>query len=134
MRGPFVPLMMSKRAKQVDYEVKAAAARPGRRDNRLAATIRKAEKDAADRAAIVAALVERQLAKGDKAPVGNTGFLDVTGSPPSVSTSQSIPTRSRRRRNSMASSCRAPTPTSIRSKPRTVRQEAIVDGGANLPE
>jgi hypothetical protein len=32
-----------------------------------------AEKDAADRAAILAAL-ERQLAKGDKALVGNTGF------------------------------------------------------------
>ena len=32
-----------------------------------------AEKDAADRASIVAAL-ERQLAKGDKALVGNTGF------------------------------------------------------------
>ena len=32
-----------------------------------------AEKDAADRAAIVAAL-ERQLAKGDKALVSNTGF------------------------------------------------------------
>jgi hypothetical protein len=32
-----------------------------------------AEKDAADRASIVAAL-ERQLAKGDKALVGNTGY------------------------------------------------------------
>ena len=32
-----------------------------------------AEKDAADRASIVAAL-ERQLAKGDKALVGSTGF------------------------------------------------------------
>jgi hypothetical protein len=32
-----------------------------------------AAKDAADRASIVAAL-ERQLAKGDKAPVSNTGF------------------------------------------------------------
>ena len=36
-------------------------------------THQEAEKDAADRAAIVAAL-ERQLAKGDKALIGNTGY------------------------------------------------------------
>jgi hypothetical protein len=69
--GPFVPLMMSKRAKQVDYEAKAVLL-AGRRYI-VCRNHQEAEKDAADRAAIVAAL-ERQLAKGDKALVGNTGF------------------------------------------------------------
>ena len=69
--SPLLPLMMSKRAKQVDYEAKAVLL-AGRRY--IACRNRQeAEKDAADRAAIVAAL-ERQLAKGDKALVGNTGF------------------------------------------------------------
>src|SRR6478752_6229255 len=53
--APFVPLMMARRRYIVCR-------------NR-----QEAEKDAADRASIVAAL-ERQLAKGDKALVGNTGF------------------------------------------------------------
>ena len=65
------PLMMSKRAKQVDYEAKAVLL-AGRRYI-VCRNHQEAEKDAADRAAIVAAL-ERQLAKGDKALVGNTGF------------------------------------------------------------
>ena len=69
--GPFVPLMMGKRAKQVDYEAKAVLL-AGRRYI-VCRNHQEAEKDAADRAAIVAAL-ERQLAKGDKALVGNTGF------------------------------------------------------------
>ena len=69
--GPFVPLMMSKRAKQVDYEAKTVLL-AGRRYI-VCRNHQEAEKDAADRAAIVAAL-ERQLAKGDKALVGNTGF------------------------------------------------------------
>jgi hypothetical protein len=69
--GPFVPLMMSKHAKQVDYEAKAVLL-AGRRYI-VCRNHQEAEKDAADRAAIVAAL-ERQLAKGDKALVGNTGF------------------------------------------------------------
>ena len=69
--GPSVPLMMSKRAKQVDYEAKAVLL-AGRRYI-VCRNHQEAEKDAADRAAIVAAL-ERQLAKGDKALVGNTGF------------------------------------------------------------
>jgi transposase len=69
--GPFVPLMMSKRAKQVDYEAKAVLL-AGRRYI-VCRNHQEAEKDAADRAAIVAAL-ERQLAKGDKALVGNTSF------------------------------------------------------------
>jgi transposase len=69
--GPLLPLMMSKRAKQVDYEAKAVLL-AGRRYI-VFRNHQEAEKDAADRAAIVAAL-ERQLAKGDKALVGNTGF------------------------------------------------------------
>jgi Transposase DDE domain len=69
--GPLLPLMMSKRAKQVDYEAKAVPL-AGRRYI-VCRNHQEAEKDAADRAAIVAAL-ERQLAKGDKALVGNTGF------------------------------------------------------------
>jgi len=69
--GPLLPLMMSKRAKQVDYEARAVLL-AGRRYI-VCRNHQEAEKDAADRAAIVAAL-ERQLAKGDKALVGNTGF------------------------------------------------------------
>jgi DDE family transposase len=69
--GPLLPLMRSKRAKQVDYEAKAVLL-AGRRYI-VCRNHQEAEKDAADRAAIVAAL-ERQLAKGDKALVGNTGF------------------------------------------------------------
>jgi len=69
--GPLLPLMMSKRAKQVDYEAKAVLL-AGRRYI-VCRNRQEAEKDAADRAAIVAAL-ERQLAKGDKALIGNTGF------------------------------------------------------------
>jgi len=69
--GPLLPLMMSKRGKQVDYEAKAVLL-AGRRYI-VCRNHQEAEKDAADRAAIVAAL-ERQLAKGDKALVGNTGF------------------------------------------------------------
>jgi len=69
--GPFVPLMVSKRGKQVDYEAKIVLL-AGRRYI-VCRNRQEAEKDAADRAAILAAL-ERQLAKGDKALVSNTGF------------------------------------------------------------
>jgi hypothetical protein len=69
--GPFVPMMMSKRGKQVDYEAKAVLL--ARRRDIVCRNRQEAEKDAADRALILAAL-ERQLAKGDKALVGNSGF------------------------------------------------------------
>src|ERR1700756_4664036 len=69
--GPFVPLMTKKRGKGFDYEAKTVML-AGRRYI-VCRNHQEAEKDAADRAAIVAAL-ERQLAKGDKALVGNTGF------------------------------------------------------------
>ena len=68
---PFVPLMMKKRGKEIDYEAKTVMV-AGRRYI-VCRNRQEAAKDAADRASIVAAL-ERQLAKGDKALVGNTGF------------------------------------------------------------
>src|SRR5512145_2638760 len=69
--APFVPLVMSKRRKEIDYETKTVML-AGRRYI-VCRNHQEAEKDAADRASIVAAL-ERQLAKGDKALVGNTGY------------------------------------------------------------
>jgi hypothetical protein len=69
--APFVPLLMKKRGKEIDYEAKTVML-AGRRYI-VCRNRQEAEKDAADRASIVAAL-ERQLAKGDKALVGNTGF------------------------------------------------------------
>lgn len=68
---PFVPLVVKKRSKEIDYEAKTVKL-AGRRYI-VCRNRQEAEKDAADRASIVAAL-ERQLAKGDKALVGNTGF------------------------------------------------------------
>jgi Transposase DDE domain len=68
---PFVPFTMSKRGKQADFEAKTVML-AGRRYI-VCRNHQEAEKDAADRASILAAL-ERQLAKGDKALVGNTGF------------------------------------------------------------
>ena len=69
--GPFVPLMMKKRGKEIDYEAKTMMV-AGRRYI-VCRDRQEAEKDAADRAWVVAVL-ERQLAKGDKALVGNSGF------------------------------------------------------------
>ena len=69
--APFVPLVMKKRGKEIDYEAKTVML-AGRRYI-VCRNRQEAEKDAADRASIVAAL-ERQLAKGDKALIGNTGF------------------------------------------------------------
>jgi septum formation topological specificity factor MinE len=69
--APFVPLAMKKRGKETDYEAKTVML-AGRRYI-VCRNHQEAAKDAADRASIVAAL-ERQLAKGDKALVGNTGY------------------------------------------------------------
>src|SRR6476620_6449957 len=69
--APFVPLLMKKRGKEIDYEAKTVLL-AGRRYI-VCRNHQEAAKDAADRAAIVAAL-ERQLARGDKALVGNTGY------------------------------------------------------------
>ena len=65
--APFVPLVMKKRGKEIAKTVMLA----GRRYI-VCRNHQEAAKDAADRASIIAAL-ERQLAKGDKALVGNTG-------------------------------------------------------------
>jgi hypothetical protein len=69
--APFVPLVMSKRGKQVDYEAKAVML-AGRRYV-VCRNHEEAKKDAADRASIVAAL-ERQLKRGNKALIGNAGY------------------------------------------------------------
>ena len=69
--APFVPLVVSKRGKEIDYEAKTVVL-AGRRYI-VCHNHQEAEKDASDRASIVAAL-QRQLAKGDKALVGNAGF------------------------------------------------------------
>jgi hypothetical protein len=69
--APFVPLLMSKRRKEIEYEAKTVML-AGRRYI-VCRNHQEAAKDAADRSSIVAAL-ERQLTKGDKALVGNTGF------------------------------------------------------------
>ena len=69
--APFVPLTLTKRGKEIDYEAKTVKL-AGRRYI-VCRSHQEAVKDAADRAAILAAL-QRQLAKGDKALVGNTGY------------------------------------------------------------
>jgi transposase len=69
--APFVPLVMKKRGKETDYDAKAVTL-AGRRYI-VSRNHQEAEKDAADRTSILAAL-ERQLEKGDKALVGNTGY------------------------------------------------------------
>ena len=111
--APFVPLAVKKRGKEIDYQAKTVTL-AGRR-NIVCRNHQEAEKDAADRAAIVAAL-ERQLAKGDKALVSNTGFrrylMTISDEHFAID-----PARSRRRESSMVSSCCAPTPISRRSRP-----------------
>jgi Transposase DDE domain len=69
--APFVPLVMTKRGKQIEYEAKTVTL-AGRRYI-VCRNHAEAEKDAADRESILAAL-KRQLEKGDKALVGNTGY------------------------------------------------------------
>ena len=69
--GPFIPLVLTKRKKDIEYEAKAVtlAGRRyvvGRNGDEM-------KKDAAARAAILAAL-ERQLKKGDKSLIGNKGY------------------------------------------------------------
>ena len=69
--APFVPLAVKKRGKEIEYQAKTVTL-AGRRYI-VCRNHQEAQKDAADRASIVAAL-ERRLAKGDKALVSNTGF------------------------------------------------------------
>lgn len=68
---PFVPLVITKRGKETDYGAKTVLL--NRQRYIVCRNHQEAEKDAADRAAILESL-KRQLKKGDKALVGNTGF------------------------------------------------------------
>jgi hypothetical protein len=69
--APFVPLTIEKRGRQTGYGAKSVTLAGTRYI--VCINHQEAEKDAADRAAILAAL-ERQLKRGDKALVGNTGY------------------------------------------------------------
>ena len=69
--APCVPLTITRRGHEIDYEAKAVTV--GARHYIRCRNHQEAEADAAGRDAILANL-ERQLARGDKALVGNTGF------------------------------------------------------------
>ena len=69
--APFVPFVLMKPWREVDYEAKAVAL-AGRRYI-VCRNLDQMSKDAADRATIVAGL-ERQLKKGGKSLVGNKGY------------------------------------------------------------
>ena len=76
--APFVPLVLTKRKKDIEYEAKAVAL-AGRRYI-VCRNREEMKKDAAARAAILAAL-ERQLKKGDKTLVGNKGYRRFLATP-----------------------------------------------------
>jgi hypothetical protein len=69
--APFVPLVIEKRGRDTDYG--ATAVTLGGARYIVCINHQEAAKDAAERVAILAAL-ERQLRRGDKALVGNTGY------------------------------------------------------------
>ena len=69
--APFIPLIIEKRGRDTDYSAKAVTL--GGMRYIVCINHQEAAKDAADRTAILTAL-ERQLRRGDKALVGNTGF------------------------------------------------------------
>jgi Transposase DDE domain len=69
--APFVPLAMAKRNKETDYGAKAVML--GKQRYIVCINHQEAAKDAAERQSILASLA-RQLKKGDKALVGNTGY------------------------------------------------------------
>ena len=111
--APFVPLVMSKRGKQVDYEAKAVML-AGRRYI-VCRNHQEAQKDAADRISILAAL-DVSSPRATKLSSATPAIAAISR-PSATSTSRSTPLRSRRRRSSTESSCCAPTPISTRSKP-----------------
>jgi hypothetical protein len=76
--APFVPLVLTKRAKDIEYEAKAVTL-AGRRTI-VCRNREEMRKDAAARAAILAAL-ERQLKKGDKSLVGDKGYRRFLATP-----------------------------------------------------
>ena len=69
--APFVPLVVEKRGRDTEYSAKTVTLGGARYI--VCINHQEAAKDAADRTAILAAL-ERQLRRGDKALVGNTGY------------------------------------------------------------
>ncbi len=69
--APCVPLTITKRGHEIDYEAKAVTVGDARYI--LCRNHQEAERDAAARRAILANL-ERQLTRGDKALVGNAGY------------------------------------------------------------
>jgi hypothetical protein len=69
--APFVPLVIEKRGRDTEYGAKAVTLGGARYI--VCINHQEAAKDAAERSAILAAL-ERQLRRGDKALVGNTGY------------------------------------------------------------
>ena len=69
--GPFIPFVLTKRKKDIEYEAKAVTL-AGRRYI-VCRNREEMKKDAVARVAILAAL-ERQLKKGDKSLVGNKGY------------------------------------------------------------
>jgi hypothetical protein len=72
-RAPFVPLTLKSKTRRKETDYGAKAVRLGERRYIVCINHQEAEKDAADRATMVAAL-ERQLKRGDKALVGNSGY------------------------------------------------------------
>ena len=76
--APFIPLVVAKRDKDIDYEAKAVPL-AGRRYI-VCRNREEMKKDAAARAAILAAL-EKQLKKGDKSLVGNKGYRRFLATP-----------------------------------------------------
>src|SRR5579864_1418774 len=69
--APFVPLTIEKRGRDTDYGAKSVTLGGARYI--VCINHQEAEKDAAERTAILTSL-ERQLRRGDKALVGNTGY------------------------------------------------------------
>ena len=110
--APFVPLVMTKRGKDIEYEAKAVTL-AGRRYI-VCRNHEQMKKDAAARAAILAAL-ERQLKKGDKASSA-TRAIAASWRRQATTISPSTGPRRKRTQNSTVSSCCGPTPILRRSK------------------
>ncbi len=108
--APFVPFVLKKPRREVDYEAKAVAL-AGRRYV-VCRNLDEMKKDAANRATIVAAL-ERQLKKGDKSLVGNKGYRRFLKDPEGDGFAIDRE-KSRRTPGSTACSCCRPTRTSRR--------------------
>jgi transposase len=76
--APFIPFVLTKRKKDIEYEAKAVTL-AGRRYI-VCRNREEMKKDAAARAAILTAL-ERQLKKGDKSLIGNKGYRRFLATP-----------------------------------------------------